>query len=178
MDILTNIDKNEIINENAKINTKSNIKNGFLTNLIYVILWIAFDAFFVYLMTLQTVKQEFWLVLIPVCGFNLLVVWTYVFNVLKAGVDCKDTGYILTDKAFYYYSNNKHLSNEELNTLNTIWNSFNRDEISSKTIVVRDGSGSMYDYCPVSANCVATSLALLFAERLQGEKPYVPSKKS
>ena len=59
-------------------------------------------------MTLETVKQEFWLVLIPVCGFNLLVVWIYIFNLLKAGVECKDTGYILTDKAFYYYSNNKY----------------------------------------------------------------------
>ena len=67
------------------------------------------------------------------------------------------------------YSNNSPLSLEELNTLNTIWNSYNREGIDSKTIVVRDGSGSMYDFCPVSANSVATSLALLFAERLQGE---------
>ena len=67
------------------------------------------------------------------------------------------------------YYNNNELSEEELNTLNVIWNSFNRDEIDSKTIVVRDGSGSMYDFCPVSANSVATSLALLFAERLKGE---------
>ena len=67
-----------------------------------------------------------------------------------------------------YYEDEK-LTKEELNSLDTIWNSFNREEIDSKTIVVRDGSGSMLDNNPVSANSVATSLTLLFAERLSGE---------
>ena len=65
--------------------------------------------------------------------------------------------------------NNEKLSEEELNALDVIWNSFDREGIDSKTIVVRDGSGSMFDFNSVSANSVATSLALLFAERLQGE---------
>ena len=63
----------------------------------------------------------------------------------------------------------KKISDEEKASLNTIWNSFDKTSISSKTIVVRDGSGSMYDCEAVSANSVATSLALLFAERLTGE---------
>lgn len=58
---------------------------------------------------------------------------------------------------------------KEALALDTIWNSFDRESINSKTIVVRDGSGSMYDNEKVSANSVATSLALLFAERLEGE---------
>ena len=58
---------------------------------------------------------------------------------------------------------------KDANALDTIWNSFSREGIDSKTIVVRDGSGSMYDCEKVSANSVATSLALLFAERLEGE---------
>lgn len=62
-----------------------------------------------------------------------------------------------------------NISKEEFESLDAIWNSFNREVISSKTIVVRDGSGSMLDDMPVSANSVATSLAMLFAERLQGE---------
>ena len=53
-------------------------------------------------------------------------------------------------------------------TLDAIWKSFDRTKISSKTIVVRDGSGSMYDYNKVTANSVATSLAILFAEQLTG----------
>lgn len=67
------------------------------------------------------------------------------------------------------FENAYDISEEEAKSLDTIWNSFSREGIASKSIVVRDGSGSMYDYNPVSANSVATSLALLFAERLQGE---------
>lgn len=61
------------------------------------------------------------------------------------------------------------MSKDELTSLDTIWNNFDRSTIASKTIVVRDGSGSMYDDEQVSANSVATSLALLFAEQLTGE---------
>lgn len=57
---------------------------------------------------------------------------------------------------------------EELDSLDAIWKSFDRSKIDSKTIVVRDGSGSMYDSMPVSASSVATSLAILFAEQLTG----------
>ena len=73
--------------------------------------------------------------------------------------------YIESGKVYSVYNP----SPEEKASLNTIWNSFDKTSISSKTIVVRDGSGSMYDCEAVSANCVATSLALLFAERLTGE---------
>jgi len=58
---------------------------------------------------------------------------------------------------------------EELETLDVMWKNFDRTEISSKTIVVRDGSGSMMDYNTVTASSVATSLAILFAEQLTGE---------
>ncbi len=62
-----------------------------------------------------------------------------------------------------------NMTKETEESLDVIWNSFPREGIASKSIVVRDGSGSMYDYNSVSANSVATSLALLFAERLEGE---------
>ena len=63
----------------------------------------------------------------------------------------------------------KDVSDEQRKILNTTWESLKGEEISSKTIVVRDGSGSMYDYLNPSANDVASSLAILFAERLTGE---------
>lgn len=75
----------------------------------------------------------------------------------------------LENKVLSYTSRNDGLTLEEIKSLDTIWNSFSKDSIDSKTIVVRDGSGSMFDYEAVSASSVATSLALLFAERLQGE---------
>ena len=67
------------------------------------------------------------------------------------------------------FENGEVNTKKDANALDTIWNSFSREGIDSKTIVVRDGSGSMYDCEKVSANSVATSLALLFAERLEGE---------
>ncbi len=58
----------------------------------------------------------------------------------------------------------------ELASLDVMWKSFDRSEITSKTIVVRDGSGSMTcgsgSVAPIE---VATSLAILFAEQLTGE---------
>ena len=91
----------------------------------------------------------------------------YIFNV-KTGKNKINT------KTIYPYQVIRTLENynstpEEKETLDVIWNSFDRSKIKSKTIVVRDGSGSMCDYQPVSANSVATSLAILFAEQLQGE---------
>ncbi len=74
------------------------------------------------------------------------------------------------ERNIHWYNTKKwNISKEKINSLDTIWNSFNHEKIDSKTIVVRDGSGSMYDNQPVSASCVATSLAILFAERLTGE---------
>jgi hypothetical protein len=58
--------------------------------------------------------------------------------------------------------------NEKL-ALEASWKSLDRSTFNSKTIVVRDGSGSMYDgYGDFAAINVATSLALLFAEQLDG----------
>ena len=61
------------------------------------------------------------------------------------------------------------ITEEEKQALNVMWKNFDRSEINSKTIVVRDGSGSMYDGYSVQAIDVATSLAILFAEQLTGE---------
>ena len=81
-------------------------------------------------MTLKTVKEEFWLVLIPVCGFNLLIIWTYIFKVLKEYTEKKESGYVLTDKAIYSYSNGKY---KQLN------------RIALEDIVVVEKSEFIYD---------------------------------
>lgn len=63
----------------------------------------------------------------------------------------------------------RSVSDEERKMLNATWKSLKGDEVNSKTLVVRDGSGSMYDYNNPTANDVASSLTILFAERLTGE---------
>ena len=52
--------------------------------------------------------------------------------------------------------------------LEASWKALDRGTFASKTIVVRDGSGSMYGCGDFAAINIATSLALLFAEQLDG----------
>lgn len=61
-------------------------------------------------------------------------------------------------------------SKVESKSLDVMWKALDRNIIDSKTIVVRDGSGSMtVSNNGVSPLDVATSLAILFAEQLTGE---------
>lgn len=60
------------------------------------------------------------------------------------------------------------MSDAEIQSLDTIWNSFHQQEINSKCLVVRDGSGSMtVGFNPTPLD-VATSMAILMAEQLTG----------
>ena len=61
------------------------------------------------------------------------------------------------------------LSEEEKLPLEASWQSLDRSSFDSKTIVVRDGSGSMYHNTSLSPINIANSLTLLFAEELKGE---------
>lgn len=63
----------------------------------------------------------------------------------------------------------RSVSDEQRKILSATWDSLKGEEFNSKTLVVRDGSGSMYDYQNPTANDVASSLTILFAERLTGE---------
>ena len=60
------------------------------------------------------------------------------------------------------------LPDEQALPLEASWKSLDRGTYNSRTIVVRDGSGSMYHGIGDSPINIATSLALLFAEQLDG----------
>ena len=62
---------------------------------------------------------------------------------------------------------NRLTAEEEL-PLEAGWKSLDRGQFDSRTIVVRDGSGSMYGSGDFAAINIASSLALLFAEQLGG----------
>lgn len=66
------------------------------------------------------------------------------------------------------FYNDHNLSNDSIDALNLRWQSSKRNTLNKKSIVVRDGSGSMYsnDNFPIR---VATSLAILFSEQLTGD---------
>lgn len=55
-----------------------------------------------------------------------------------------------------------------LANLNVLWNQLDRSEIPGNILVMRDGSGSMVNGSKVRPIDVATSLAILFGERLTG----------
>ena len=61
-----------------------------------------------------------------------------------------------------------NLNPEKALPLEASWKALDRGTFASKTIVVRDGSGSMYGCGDFAAINIATSLALLFAEQLDG----------
>ena len=71
-----------------------------------------------------------------------------------------------------YWSMNELQPEQEL-PLEASWKALDRGVFDSKTIVVRDGSGSMYHGKDDSPINIATSLALLFSEQLTG--PYKSS---
>lgn len=62
---------------------------------------------------------------------------------------------------------NRLTAEEEL-PLEAGWKSLDRGQFDSRTIVVRDGSGSMYGSGDFAAINIASSLTLLFAEQLGG----------
>ncbi len=95
--------KNEKVEYRVGATLKAHLKNVLLANIIYIVMWIAFDVFYIYITSNNSIGNGFWLVTITVGGLNLLLLWTFIFKTLKVGADLKNTGYILTDKALYYY---------------------------------------------------------------------------
>lgn len=106
--MLNNIDEKEVIEVNAKFSAKTHVKNVLMSNIIYIMLWVAFDIFFAYLMTKDSINTQYWFMIIPLCGLNLIRIWVFVLKLMKEITDQKDTGYILTDKAIYYFSDGKY----------------------------------------------------------------------
>ena len=101
-------DKDEQIEFCSKCSFKSYLKNVLLANFLYIIMWVAFDLFFVYLLTKDAIVQKYWFTILPLAGLNILKVWTSVFAYLKEKNDMNNSGYVMTNKAFYEYVDNKY----------------------------------------------------------------------
>jgi hypothetical protein len=79
--------------------------------------------------------------------------------------------YQIVDKLMpemYWGQKAQKLSKSEELSLEASWLSLDRNSSNSRTIVVRDGSGSMYTGGSDSPINIASSLALLFSEQLSG----------
>jgi len=130
MEILNKINDDEVIELNLERSPKKLLLNSIMANIMYIILWIGFDVFFIYIMTKESVSQQYWFIMVPVCGFNLIKIWVYALKTMKDISEIKHSGYALTNKAFYYYSNGKY---KELK------------RIEFKDIVVLEKSEYMFD---------------------------------
>ena len=108
MEILNRIKDGEVIEFTAESSTSQHIKNSIISNIMYIVLWLAFDVFFIYIISKENISQQFWFITIPICGLNLLRVWVYVFDILKKKTEIAKTGYCLTNKALYYFSDGKY----------------------------------------------------------------------
>ena len=76
--------------------------------------------------------------------------------------------YQLVAPFMYSWGGSRCLPDEQALSLEASWKALDRGVFDSKTIVVRDGSGSMYGTGDDAAINIATSLALLFSEQLGG----------
>lgn len=107
MDLSKIINAGETVERTEKQTRRACLKNSLMANLFYIILWIGFDIFFIYVISMKGVTEKFWFVTISVAGLNLVRLWVYVFNCFKLFAEADATTYIFTDKAVYYYYNGK-----------------------------------------------------------------------
>ena len=99
-------EENEIIENEYTFSRGATVKNFLISNLIYIIMWVALLVTSIYFFVkLKTVSADYWFVIITPVGFVVLRIWTLVFNYFsKIFAENKETGYILTNRAIYYYN--------------------------------------------------------------------------
>jgi len=68
---------------------------------IFIFMWIAMDAFFIYLLTLKDMSSTYWFVAIPIVFFNVLGGLSLWVNMAKGQNEIADICYICTNKAIY-----------------------------------------------------------------------------
>ncbi|MGI6745113.1 MAG: Bacterial membrane flanked domain protein [Firmicutes bacterium ADurb.Bin300] len=78
-------------------------KNAFIINkslvmMPFALLWFCFDAFFIGTMASTGSMKKMWLFIIPFFAFHLMPVWIWLWNVLSANRQWKNTEYAVTDK--------------------------------------------------------------------------------
>lgn len=108
MELLNRVNSGETVKISCKIKVGEYLKNKIIANIFYIALWVAFDVFFVYLLTKENISSQFWFITIPICGLNLLTIWVFIFNLIKLKSEMNNRYYILTDKAFYYCQDEKY----------------------------------------------------------------------
>lgn len=95
------LDFDEHILVDLKPDRKDYILESIFKGLPIVIIWAAFDTFFIYMMTKTGIFETSIFVIIFVAiffAFHLIPVWAYIANILKRTAGYKKIGYYFTDK--------------------------------------------------------------------------------
>jgi len=101
----------EVEEKTYKFSGGAMVMNYIVGNLLNIIMWIALIATsFYFLLKLLSVSNEYWFVIIPPIGFVVVRLWTLVMGLIKKYSERKETGYMLTNKAIYYFNNGNYKS--------------------------------------------------------------------
>lgn len=95
------LSKDEKILQRLKPNRKVLLLESIFKGLPFVLLWAAFDIFFIVMMISTGAFNEnpnlLWVV-IPFFGFHLLPLWIYIANIVKTVAGAKNIEYVFTNK--------------------------------------------------------------------------------
>ena len=109
MDIIKEfLDKDEQVIAITQTKLKMFTINKLKSYLIYIIMWLIMNAFFIYIYLMQEISNNYWFVCIPILGFDLLGLLAIFNSIAKPSNEIADIGYAYTNKALYMYNNGRH----------------------------------------------------------------------
>ena len=82
----------------GKPNKKAFILNSILPMMPFILLWLAFDGFFIFTFVVTGAFSEMAFFIIPFFALHLLPVWKWLGNLLTASAKWEKTKYLVTDK--------------------------------------------------------------------------------
>ena len=95
------LSEDEIILQRLLPNRKVFLLEALFKGLPFVLLWVAFDAFFIFMMIANNVleQQPFMLwVMIGFFAFHLMPLWLYILNIIRTMAGAKNIEYVFTNR--------------------------------------------------------------------------------
>ena len=125
---------NEIVKNSTTCSTKLCFFSKLKSFLIYIIMWIIMNGFFVYLITLEELAYKYWFVAVPIVCFDILGILMIYTAVAKDANRLSNYSYVLTDKAIYFYDDGEHKQTKRI-ALDNVTH-FERDKNNSHIFYV------------------------------------------
>ena len=95
------LSEDEIILQRLLPNRKVLLLEALFKGLPFVLLWVAFDVFFIFMMIANNVleQQPFMLwVMIGFFAFHLMPLWLYILNIIRTMAGAKNIEYVFTNR--------------------------------------------------------------------------------